>query len=469
MEARYVQGNILRHLIAAASASSVGMLAIFVVDLADLFFISLLGEPQLAAAVGFSGMLFFFTASIGMALSVASSSLISKALGADDEKGASQYFLDVTLVALALGVVVAIGFHFAAPVLLGFLGAKGEVLEMAQSYFRIVNWSLPLLLTNMTNGSAMRAAGRATMSMQNTILGGAVNAVLDPLLIFGLWIIPGLGLEGAAIATVISRFAVFAWGSYATVNQLGMLKGASLGRVTASLGTVSGVAVPSLITSLSTPIAGAYVTSQLAPYGDGVIAGVSVFGRVLPIAFVGLFTLSMALAPVVGQNFGAKKYDRVRGGLLNAAVFSFGYTIPVAIILGLYAPLLARAFSLGPEGAEILAFYCQYMSFTYAFFGLHLAASQTFTNTGHPSWSTAANLIRDIAFLLPLVALLGSSAQGVLMGQYGATVLSGLGAFAVAWWLTGRLIKTGQGAPDPSAADTHKFHRPVTAHSRVHG
>ena len=79
-QARYVQGNILSHLIQAAAASSVGMLAIFLVDLADLYFISLLGVPQLAAAVGFSGMLFFLAASIGMALSVAASTLVSQAL-----------------------------------------------------------------------------------------------------------------------------------------------------------------------------------------------------------------------------------------------------------------------------------------------------------------------------------------------------------------------------------------------------
>ena len=75
------------------------MLAIFLVDLADLYFISLLGVPQLAAAVGFSGMLFFLAASIGMALSVAASTLVSQALGQNNPEKASQYFLDVTVFA----------------------------------------------------------------------------------------------------------------------------------------------------------------------------------------------------------------------------------------------------------------------------------------------------------------------------------------------------------------------------------
>ena len=135
-QARYVQGNILGHLIQAAAASSVGMLAIFLVDLADLYFISLLGVPQLAAAVGFSGMLFFLAASIGMALSVAASTLVSQALGQNNPEKASQYFLDVTVFALGSWHCCHPNFlHLCAPSLLSLLGARGEVHDMALNSF----------------------------------------------------------------------------------------------------------------------------------------------------------------------------------------------------------------------------------------------------------------------------------------------------------------------------------------------
>ena len=216
------------------------------------------------------------------------------------------------------------------------------------------------------------------------------------------------------------------------------------------------------------PIGSAFVTNRLAVYGDEVIAGVSVFGRILPLAFVGLFTLTMALSPVVGQNFGAQQYDRIRLALRDAAILSFAYGIPVAAILALSASALANLFHLSGDAAEVFYFYCRVMAFTYGFYGLHLAATQTFTNIGHPTWSTIANLVRDLLFMVPLVLWLGSTANGVLIGQYGATILSGTLAMAVAWIVVGKLGRSAASSQAPTVT-TGKFHRPVTPHSVVRG
>ena len=386
-QARYVQGNILGHLIQAAAASSVGMLAIFLVDLADLYFISLLGVPQLAAAVGFSGMLFFLAASIGMALSVAASTLVSQALGQNNPEKASQYFLDVTVFALGLGIIVTVMLHLSAPSLLSLLGARGEVHDMALNYFRIVNYSLPLLLLGMTSGAGLRASGAPGLSMRSTLWSGAVNALLDPLFIFGFWVIPGMGLDGAALATVCSRIALLLASGYGAVVTKQLLRGARIVRVPHSFGPVLGIAFPSLLTSLSTPIGSAFVTNL---------------------------------------------------------------------------------FNLSSHAAEVFYFYCRVMAFTYGFYGLHLAATQTFTNIGHPTWSTIANLVRDLLFMVPLVLWLGSTANGVLIGQYGATILSGTLAMAVAWIVVGRLGRSAASSQAPTVT-TGKFHRPFTPHSVVRG
>ena len=108
------------------------------------------------------------------------------------------------------------------------------------------------------------------------------------------------------------------------------------------------------------------------------------------------------------------------------------------------------------------------MAFTYGFYGLHLASTQTFTNIGHPTWSTIANLVRDLLFMVPLVLWLGSTANGVLIGQYGATILSGTLAMAVAWIVVGRLGRSAASSQAPNVT-AGKFHRPVTPHSVVRG
>ena len=193
-QALYTQGSLFSHLRAGVFASAIGMIAIFIVDLADMAFIAQLGEPALAAAVGFAGILLFFASAIGMALSVASSTLVSQALGRDNRVEAAQSFLDVSLLGLALGLVAAVSLHIFAPALLGLLGAQGEVLELATQYFRIVNLGLPLLILGMCSGAALRGCGLVRKSMIATLIGGAVNAVFDPIFIFVL----ELELAGAA-------------------------------------------------------------------------------------------------------------------------------------------------------------------------------------------------------------------------------------------------------------------------------
>ena len=202
------------------------------------------------------------------------------------------------------------------------------------------------------------------------------------------------------------------------------------------------------------PIGSAFVTNRLAVYGDEVIAGVSVFGRILPLAFVGLFTPDHGPIPSGWTELWRPAMDRIRLALRDAAILSFAYGIPVAAILALSASALADLFHLSGDAAEVFYFYCRVMAFTYGFYGLHLAATQTFTNIGHPTWSTIANLVRDLLFMVPLVLWLGSTANGVLIGQYGATILNGTLAMAVAWIVVGR-IRTQRGI-QPSTDRDHR-------------
>ena len=119
------------------------------------------------------------------------------------------------------------------------------------------------------------------------------------------------------------------------------------------------------------------------------------------LAFVGILTLAMSLAPIVGQNFGADKRDRVGRVLLIAGGVSVGYVAVAGTILALIAPLLVRAFQLDGQAADVLVFYCRVISFTYVFFGLHLSATQTLTGIGQPMLATTANLIRDMGLAIP--------------------------------------------------------------------
>jgi len=218
-KATYTEGSVFGHLSNLAITSAIGMFAIMIVDLVDMYFISILGEPSLAAAVGFAGLGLFFGASVCIGISIAISTLVAQALGEENEDRARRFATHGFIYSLFWTVPITTLTLVYARELLALIGATGETLELAVTYFRIVGASLPILGLAFAANSLLRAVGAAKLSMWSTIIGGVVNAIFDPLLIFAA----GLGLTGAAIASVISRISVAAIALYSVINTHGLI------------------------------------------------------------------------------------------------------------------------------------------------------------------------------------------------------------------------------------------------------
>ena len=182
---KFVTGSTLKHVLNMTAAGSVGLIAVFAVDLLNLFYISLLGQKELAAAVGYAGILLFFMLSLGIGLSIAVSAVVSRALGRGQREQAKR-LAGASLVWMvgSMTLAAALTYPFLEP-LLRLLGATGVTGELALRFTRIVLPSTPLLGAGMCLGSLLRALGDAKRSMYVTLGAGAATAVLDPLLIFG--------------------------------------------------------------------------------------------------------------------------------------------------------------------------------------------------------------------------------------------------------------------------------------------
>ncbi len=436
-QATYTQGSIFGHLSLLSMTSAVGLFAIFVVDLVDVFFISILGEATLAAAVGFAGVALFIGAAVCIGIAIAVATLVAQALGANDEEQARRLSTHGLIYSLFWTLpVTALTLYF-APELLSLIGAEGETLDLAVSYFRIVGASLPVLGFAMSATAILRSVGDPKRSMWSTLYGGIINAVLDPLFIFGL----GWGLNGAAVASVISRVTVAGVALSGLVRQHDMLVKPSLPHFVADIKKLNTIAIPSLITNLSAPVGSAYATAQMARYGTDAVAAASVIGRITPVAFAGLFGLSGAVGPVASQNFGANQLHRVRETLIASLKFTVLYVIPVSILLFFTQDVLVGIFDLDGEAAALLKFYATFIVISYLLYGLQIAANPIFTSLQHPGLSTVSNMTRDIILTIPLITLLSGlfGAHGVLAGQAAANSIAGIAAFAGALWLTRRV------------------------------
>jgi len=433
-EARFLSGNLMRHVTTMALSSSVGLLSVFLVDFADLYFISLLGQAELAAAVGFAGTVSFFVFSITIGLAIAIGALVARRLGAGRDAEARTVATSVLLVGVAFSALIAVLTTWQADALVTLLGASGETRRLATGYLHIVLPAIPLGALGIMCSSLLRAHGDARRAMQVTLWAGGVNAVLDPLLIFGV----GLGLDGAALATVCARAVMAGAALHAVHRHHAGLARPSLEGVTRHLAPMLGIAGPAVLTNVATPVGNAMVMRFIAGHGDAAVAAYAVIGRLIPLVFCTIYAVSGAVGPIVGQNAGAERYDRVRETLVRALRFVALAVLLAWVFLLLARPLIVTGFGLDAQGASIVFWFVVLAAPLFFFNGALFVANGAFNNLRRPLWATWLNWGRNTLGVLPFVwagSALGGAA-GVLVGQ----ALGGLVFGVLGTWLSYRLV-----------------------------
>ncbi|MCW8330791.1 MATE family efflux transporter [Photobacterium sp. SDRW27] len=407
-----------------SGTGAIGLMALFLVDLLDMFFISLLGEIELAAAIGFAGTIVFFSTSVSIGTSIAMGALVSRALGASKRDKARVITVNVMIFAFIISGLLVSLMIWQLPHLLSVIGAEGRVAEAASEYLMILLPSAPMIAISMSAGAALRGVGDARRSMVATLIGGATNAVLDPLFIFGL----SMGVQGAAIASVFARLAVMCFSLHAVIVRHNLVARPALKPFLASLLPVSGIAFPAILTNTATPIGNAIVTSNIAQYGESFVAGYAVIGRIMPVSFALVFSLSGAIGPIIGQNFGAERWDRVLQSLRNAMLFVSLYCVLVSIILWSGQNSLISFFSLQGDAAELVSIFCSFVAITFIFNGALFVANAAFNNLNRPTWSTALNMGKATIGTIPFVIVGGyvAGAGGVLIGQAIGSIVFGI-------------------------------------------
>ena len=428
MQAKFTQGSILRHICTMTFASMAGLLSLFLVDLVDMYWLSLLGELELAAAIGYAGSILFFTLSLSIGLSIGVGASVSHSVGRGDREATSKLVANILLAIVLITVPVMLLVYVSLPSLLSWLGAEGRAHELALNYSSIVLTSMPVMGCAMAASGVMRALGNAKEAMYLTLLGGVVNAVLDPLFIFAA----GLGIEGAAWATVVSRIAMLAYGFWLVAIKNQLLDKPSGQFFVRDLRLFSKIAFPASLTNLSTPIGVAYVTATMAGFGDAAVAGNTIVSKIQPLAFAGLFALSGSIGPIVGQNLGAGQVDRIMEILKKSILFVLVYCLVVCSLLFLLSDMLVAIFDSSAEANQLIRWFCWGLSTVFVFNGLTFCTNAFFNNMQLAHWATIINFSKASVFTMPFVYFGSQWAGpfGILLGQWlGAALIAGLGVY----------------------------------------
>jgi len=419
-QGKFVTGSTLKHVLNMTAAGSIGLIAIFAVDLLNLFYISLLGQKELTAALGYAGTLLFFVLSLGIGLSIAVSALASRVLGKGDREQAKRLAgASLLWMVSSMTLCAALAYQFLDP-LLRLLGATGVTADLALRFSRIVLPSAPFLAAGMCLGALLRALGDGRRSMYVTLGAGAATALLDPLLIFGF----GLGLDGAAIATVLARFVMVGIGLHGLVRVHQLFAWPDAATLRETFKPFFAIGLPSVMTQIATPVGNSFVTAAIAPFGDSAIAGWAVVIRIIPVSFAVLFALSASVGPIIGQNVGAGHYDRLQSTLRDSLKVVVIYVLAVWLLLALCSTLIADVFGATGQGREVIIFFCVFVAGSYVFNGAVFVANAAFNNLGFALYSTALNWGRATLGVVPFIGL-GAHYGGVkgLLAGYGLGVV----------------------------------------------
>jgi len=326
------------------------------------------------------------------------------------------------------------------------LGAPQHVLNYIDPYMAIYYPATMLFTIGMVAGSVMRATGDAKVPGLVMTLGALLNLLMDPLFIFGWFGFPRLELVGAAVAMMLSRlFTLGVLLYYTGIRERMLLLGQhALKGVVNSWKQILAVGFPAMATQMIGPITGGIITRLLAQHGEDVVAGFGVASRIEAVAVMLLFALSGSIGPFVGQNWGARHYDRVSEGIRVAYRFCIFWGLFVCVLLYLGASRIVPWIDDNPTVIQVAVSYLSIVPLSYGVWGVLMMSSASFNSLGKPIPSTVMSFTRMFVLYVPL-AVLGNHLmgyQGIFLATASANlVMGGVGYF----WLTTYLKKAQTG------------------------
>lgn len=383
------EGPIKTHLVRLSVPMTWGILVMVSFQLIDTFYISLLGTKELAA-ISFTFPVTMAIFSITMGFTIAMSSVLSRLIGAGNPDMTRRVTTHGLLLALIVsGIVGLLGYHFQDSVFI-LLGASEELRPLIHDY--MTPWFAGMVFVSlpMVGNAAIRAAGDARVPAMIMTMAALLNIILAPLMIFGLAGFPRMEMEGAACATVFANMLAMFAGLYVIHFHKKMTDWRFLYRLKDfgdSVRRVLFIALPVGLTQAILPMLGAFIVSLLAAEGHAAVAAFGIVSRVEAFAFIILMGVAVGMGPIIGQNFGAGKFDRVRETITRAIRFSILWSILVALVLGLAGQWIAAMFSSEPDVIRYATWFFWIVPFSYVFSNLLRGWGSAFNAMGMPRQS----------------------------------------------------------------------------------
>lgn len=389
-----------------------GMVTLMLFNLVDTFFVSLLGTDPLAA-ISFTFPVTFTVISLAIGLSIGTSAIIAKALGAGNlEEARFDGAVALIVSALFVSVLAFIGYIYIDPIF-SLLGAKQDLMPFIYDYMHVWFIGSIFLITPMIGNAVLRASGDT--KTPSIIMGsaGLINAILDPIFIFGLGPIPAMGIKGAAIASVIAWAVGVFLILYLLIIKKNLLSLNSKNQ-TFILATkkMLKIGLPAAGANMLTPIAMGIMTAIVASHGAEAVAAFGVGSRIESISSIVVLALSMTLPPFISQNFGAGKFNRVAMAYKTTLKFILIWQFALYLLLIVFSGVIANIFASSEGVVSVIKLFIWILPLGYGLQGVIILSNSSFNALHKPMNALFMSVIRLFVFYVPL-AYLGSLYWGI--------------------------------------------------------
>lgn len=425
---------ILPLLVKTSIPTIIGMLVMVIYNLTDTFFVGILNNKSMTAAIGIVFSFMSFIQAIGFWFGYGSGNIMSKRIGQGNEYEAEKISSIGILFALGFGILIAfISWIFISP-LARFIGgsASESLMRFTVDYMRVIVLSIPFALYSMTLYNQLRLCGNVKDGMRGLLSGMLVNMALDPILMFGL----GLGFIGAGYATLIGQIV-----GTILLTRLSRKNGnigVDLKKVRINKERVYHIlagGMPNFLRQSITSIALILLNISAARYGDGLLAALTISSRILALAYLIMIGWGQGFQPICAMNYGASQYDRVKTAFKLAVLGATAFLILSAFGLHIFAKELIMTMT---KDSQVIVYTRKLLNLqclTLPLLGYFALSSMLMQNIGQYFWSSIISISRQGIFYIPLLYILtGAFGQvGIYLLQPMADLMSFILAIFVVW------------------------------------
>jgi putative MATE family efflux protein len=431
--ARLTEGPVSKAILSLMLPMMLGMVAIVTNNLAGAYFVAQISTEQLAA-ITFTFPVSFIVGAMAMSLGVGTSSVVSRLFGAEDRDQVRRITTHAMLLGVLCAVVILVVGLLTIDPVFRLLGADEQILPHIHRYMRIFYWGGIFVVAPMIANSVLRASGDAKRPAMIMSTAAILNICIDPVLIFGLFGFPRMEIEGAAlgavIANILTMFASIFFVMYR--EHLVNIRTLDLHLIMDSWRRILHVGLPSLTSNLVSPITTAFITHQIANFGQASVAGFGIASRIEALSLLAMMALSAGMTPFVGQNFGAQRLDRVGDGIRFAYRFSLFYGLGIGAFLLLFGGHVVDLFGLEGAARDTALLQMRVVPVSYIALGCAMTVNGSLNALGKPVAAMWISMSRTIAVYAPLAWLLSQffGLIGIFIAAASANAIAGgIGVF----------------------------------------